>query len=403
MKGKYIYIIIAIWVTAVAFLLIMNAKNKPKKFEERITLRKTDKIPYGSYLAYENLQWIFPKTDILLNRSYFSEAGWFLNEKEKQALIIISPQFLADEDEMYDLIDFAQRGNDVFISTRRLSVTAMESFNSKSSFSFDAIDLVDSLILTLKKPAFQENIVASYPGRKFNTYLYEIDSSITQVLAVDEEGDPNFVRFQTGSGNIFLHLAPLAFSNYFMLHKNNIKYYEQLLSVLPPDPEVIIWDEYYLNKKWNNEAKNDNSWLSVLFQYPGLKAGLLTAIITLLIFILMESRRRQRIVPVIPAVRNESLEFIKTIGRLYHEKGDHKNLVHKMSQYFLDHVRNKFYISTRSLDENFLKSLHQKSGYPEFELKEITDFILFIETSPAISENQMAKFHNQLEKFYKNT
>src|SRR5690606_4960653 len=198
----------------------MNAKNKPKKFEERITLRKTDKIPYGSYLAYENLQWIFPKTDILLNRSYFSEAGWFLNEKEKQALIIISPQFLADEDEMYDLIDFAQRGNDVFISTRRLSVTAMESFNSKSSFSFDAIDLVDSLILTLKKPAFQENIVASYPGRKFNTYLYEIDSSITQVLAVDEEGDPNFVRFQTGSGNIFLHLAPLAFSNYFMLHKN---------------------------------------------------------------------------------------------------------------------------------------------------------------------------------------
>ena len=403
MKGKYIYIIIALWITAVAFLLIMNAKNKPKKFDERITLRKTDKIPYGSFLAYENLQWIFPKTDILLNRSYFSESGWFWNEKNRQALIIISPQFLADEDEMYDLIDFAQRGNDVFISTRRLSVTAMESFNSKSSFSFDAIDLEDSLILSLKKPAFKENIVAAYPGRKFNTYLYEIDSSITQVLAVDEEGDPNFVRFQTGKGNIFLHLAPLAFSNYFMLHTQNIKYYEHALSVLPSDPEIVIWDEYYLNKKWSNESQDDKSWLAVLLQYPGLKAGLLTAIGALLVFILMESRRNQRIIPVIPAVQNDSLEFIKTIGRLYHEKGDHKNLVQKMSQYFLDHVRSKFYIRTQYLDENFIKSLHQKSGYPQFELKEITDFILFVETSPAISENQIARFHKQLEKFYKNT
>src|SRR5690606_643587 len=353
--------------------------------------------------AYDNLQWIFPKTDILLNRSYFSEAGWFWNEKNRHVLLIISPQFLADEDEMYDLIDFAQRGNDVFISTRRLSVTAMESFNSKSSFSFDAIDLEDSLILSLKKPAFKENIVAAYPGRKFNTYLYEIDSSITQVLAVDEEGDPNFVRFQTGKGNIFLHLAPLAFSNYFMLHQHNIKYYEHALSVLPSDPEIVIWDEYYLNKKWSNESQDDKSWLAVLLQYPGLKAGLLTAIGALLVFILMESRRKQRIIPVIPAVQNDSLEFIKTIGRLYHEKGDHKNLVQKMSQYFLDHVRSKFYIRTQNLDENFIKSLHQKSGYPEFELKEITDFILFVETSPAISENQMARFHKELEKFYKNT
>ena len=117
----------------------------------------------------------------------------------------------------------------------------------------------------------------------------------------------------------------------------------------------------------------------------------------------MESRRKQRLIPVIPKVQNDSLEFVKTIGRLYHEKGDHKNLAHKMALYFLDHVRNQFYIRTQTLDDEFVKTLHQKSGYPEKEIKDLTEFIIFIETSPAISENQLANFHKQLEKFYKNT
>ena len=403
MKKIFPYILFALLITAVIILLIGNAKNRSPKFDDRVTLRKADKIPYGSYVAFENLKWLFPKAEILLNRSFPGEGGWFKNKKNQQALIIISPQFLADEDEMLELIDFANQGNDIFISSRRLSLTAMEALKAKSSFSFDAIDQKDSLKLTLNKPAFSVNISAAYPGRKFDTYLYQLDSSITQILSVDEEGDPNFVRFKTGKGNIFLHLAPLAFSNYFILHKHNKDYYDQVLSVLSPATEVIIWDEYYLHKQWGNNQDNDSGWLSVLFQYPGFKAGLITAIAALLVFVLMESRRKQRLIPVIPKVQNDSLEFVKTIGRLYHEKGDHKNLAHKMALYFLDHVRNQFYIRTQTLDDEFVKTLHQKSGYPEKEIKDLTEFIIFIETSPAISENQLANFHKQLEKFYKNT
>ncbi len=403
MRKYFPYIISVLLAGAIIILLIGNAKNKPRRFDERISLRKTDKIPYGAYVAFENLRWIFPQAHILSNQTFPGEGTWIRNEKHRQALIIISPQFLPDEDEMLDLLDFAHNGNDIFISSRRLTLTALETLKAKSSFSFDAIDLKDSLILFLNKPAFPEKLKAAYPGRRYDTYLYKIDSSITQVLSVDEQGDPNFVRFQTGEGNIFLHLAPIAFSNYFILHKNNIRYYEQVLSVIPADVENIIWDEYYLNKQWNKSSDNEPGWLSVLFQYPGFKAGLLTALITLLVFVIMESRRKQRLIPIIPMVQNDSLEFIKTIGRLYHEKSDHKNLAHKMAQYFLEYVRNHYYIRTHTLDNNFISSLHQKSGIPENELKELTEFILFIETSPAISENQLARFHKQLEKFYKKT
>jgi hypothetical protein len=226
------------------------------------------------------------------------------------------------------------------------------------------------------------------------------------VLSVDEQGDPNFIRLQTGRGNIYLHLAPLAFSNYFILHKDNYHYYEQALSVVSNDVEHIIWDEYYLNKKWFNhgeEDKDGEGWLGELFKYPGLKAGLLTIGAACVLFMIVEGRRRQSIIPRIEPVKNESLDFIKTIGWLYYEQGDHKNLAKKMAQYFTDHIRNRYQLRTNSLDENFIQLLHQKADYPEASVRQLVAFINFLDEAPAISENQLVSFHKQLENFYKQT
>jgi hypothetical protein len=397
------YIIIGFIIVATVFLFIGSNRNK-HRFDERITLRKKDKIPYGTYVAYENLKYIFPAADITLNRSEPVYSSLFASGKQGKLWLIISPQFLADESEMQKMIDFAKAGNQVFISTRKLSSTAMDLMNCKSSLSFEAIDAHDSLKLQLQKPPFAKNINAFYPGRRFDTYLYKIDSSITHILSHDDEGDPNFIQLKTGKGNIFIHLAPLAFSNFFLLHKNNISYYENVLSVVPANVNNIIWDEYYLTKLNFSEKKSANkNWLQVLFQYPSLKAGLLTAFAALFIYVLMEIRRKQRMIPVIEAPVNDSLNFVKTIGRLYYEKGDHLNLARKMSAYFLEHVRNRFQLPIKKPDEHFVKALHMKSGFDEKKLKEIADFILFTESAPAISENQLAHFHKQLELFYKTT
>ena len=56
------------------------------------------------------------------------------------------------------------------------------------------------------------------------------------------------------------------------------------------------------------------SWISVLFSYPALKAALLTAIFTLLLYVLLGMRRKQRYIPVLTKPKNDSLDFVKTIG-----------------------------------------------------------------------------------------
>ena len=52
-----------------------------------------------------------------------------------------------------------------------------------------------------------------------------MDSTITTILGKDEYGRANFVKLDyEGGGSLYLHLAPLAFSNFFLLHKENKAY-----------------------------------------------------------------------------------------------------------------------------------------------------------------------------------
>ena len=145
------------------------------------------------------------------------------------------------------------------------------------------------------------------------------------------------------------------------------------------------------------------NWLSVLFRYPALKAALLTAIFTLLLFVLLEMRRKQRYIPVISKPRNDSLDFVKTIGRLYYDKGDHKNLCRKMAAYFLEHVRNRYKLATGTLDDEFVQHLRFKSDVPEPEIRSIVSFIKYLDDVPVINYKELSEFHKQLESFYKKT
>ncbi len=232
----------------------------------------------------------------------------------------------------------------------------------------------DLLSVSLAKPPFQ-NQSYTYPGKRYDFYFYKLDTATTTVLGYDKNKNPNFIHLKAGKGNLYVHLAPMTFSNYFLLHKNNIAYYENALSVISPNTTKVVWDEYYITKRQGRQQQRQPDWLSGFLKHPALKWALLTALLALLVYVLLEMRRKQRLIPVIKKPANDSLEFVKTIGRLYHDKGDHKNLCRKMSAYFLEHVRSRYKLPTSELDEDFIKNLHFKTGVDEEEINGIVSFI----------------------------
>jgi hypothetical protein len=404
MKKYSPFIIVAVAVIAFTSLLLISAKNKPRKFNPRITLRQKDKIPYGTNVAYQLLPALFPKAKISFDKKRPGDWDSLDYKTGNQAVILVTKEFNAEVWELEPLKDFAQKGNYLFIIANSVAYEANRFFGTRTNdLVFDEYfgEGLDSLQVSLENPPFINSSSYLYPGRKFEASFAEIDTARTLVLGRNEKKLVNFIQMNTGSGKIYLHLAPMAFSNYFLLHKDNIHYYEQAFSVIPPHINKIVWNEYFLVKR-NFKKEKEPSIYRVLFQYPSFKWGLLTALGTLLLFVLLEMRRKQRMVPVITPPQNDSLDFVKTIGRLYYDQNDHVNLAKKMSAYFLDHLRSQYKITTNALDDSFVTTVHAKTGYPVEEIKQITRFIRFTETAKFISDEQLSEFYQQLENFYQN-
>ncbi len=404
MKKWFPYVIGAVVLGLLVVIMTSTATKPLRRMDERVTLREHDKIPYGTHVAKELLSSLFPDAHVLFDKR--SPGNWDSLEttEANQAVILIADYFDADKDELNELARFVKRGNYVFIITRAGSDELPDYFNCSYSVSSDfEASYSDSLQLKLEKPAFSSDSFYTYPGKRRESYFYYVDTAHTAILGRNEKGRPNFIQLNRGKGSFFIHAAPLAFSNYFILHKNNITYYQQVFSVLPKNIRAILWNEYYLEKPQNPMDDKEPNWLGALFSYPSFKWGLLVGFFTLALFILLGMRRRQRMIAPHEKPHNDSLDFVKTLGRLYYDRKDHKNLAMKMATHFFEHIRSTYKIPTHTTDADFIQALYFKSGYPVEEIQKIITTIDNIKRAPAIMDWQLTDFHKQVEAFYQNT
>ena len=409
MKKLLPYFIAGVVLLLLAVVVVQSKKNR-HVFDDHVTFNKADKIPYGTYIAYNNLQHLFPRADILVNAKQPGLWNSFMDDSDGQALIIISPSFRADEFEMKKLVSFVKNGNTVFVSAAILSYDVQNMLRCDAPDAYAVSDNMainsnsDSFTVSLIKPPFALTQEYGCPGTRFESYFSKYDSATTTVFGNGAYILPNFIQLRAGKGNIYFHLTPLSFSNYFLLYDKNINYYDKTLSVIPKGTKRIVWDEYFLHKKYfnyNAGSGRSHSMISVLMKNPSFRAALWVLVALVLAFVLQEMRRKQRIIPEMEKPGNDSLDFVKTVGRLYYEKGDNTNLSRKMSAYFLEHVRNKYKISTNKLDEEFILSLQQKTGYSETNIRELVSFIRSLEDMPVVTDEQLADFHRRLEEFYR--
>ncbi|MCX8019306.1 MAG: hypothetical protein N2747_02285 [Chitinophagaceae bacterium] len=400
------YISLGIILTGLVLLVASEKKSSKLFFDNRVTLNRNQKIPYGTWVAFHSLPHLFPEATLQINRMQLEKCKWLDEDSSGQVFFILTKKFNAGIDEMNRLINWVRRGNDVFISAFHFSEEAKKIFRIDEKYSFGVVEFLDihnpedSLTLSLQYPEKKKYI---YPGKKLENVFTKTDELISSVLGYSSSDMPNFISLKAGAGHVYVHLSPMAFTNYFILHKKNLEYYEKIMSLFQPAPRKIIWDEYFLNAPKANSRRRNSGSLTVLFRFPGLKAAFFSALLGLLLYLLMEARRRQRYIPVIQKPRNDSLEFVKTIGRLYFERGDHRNLAHKMITYFLEHVRNRYKISTGQLDDEFIKKLHFKSGVGEEEIRNIVNQINAVSDSTQFTADHLFSLYKSIQEFYKKT
>jgi len=68
---------------------------------------------------------------------------------------------------------------------------------------------------------------------------------------------------------------------------------------------------------------------------------------------------------------------------------------------FLTYIRDRYNISTKDLDANFVQLLSVISQVPESVVNNIMNKYDKIKNNPEVSENEMVNFHLEMDKFYK--
>jgi hypothetical protein len=288
-------------------------------------------------------------------------------------------------------MEYIGKGNHVFVSAQYWG----EAFKDSMKIDIEQGFYSDSLWVAISNPVTTDSMAFTYPGDESSGYFTRYDSSYGSILGRDNKGRANLLRhtYQSG-GSLYIHTGPLAFTNFFLLHKSNNAYYNNVLSYLPGNVDHIEWDDYF---RYGRQF----SAFQVIMGQPGLKAAFWLVLLVFLLIFLFDSKRKQRIIPKIVPLRNASLDFVKTIGRLYYQYRDNKNLGMKMTAHLMDHVRSRYNIPTSVMDERFVSALAYKSGYDLGALQKLIYHATVIQDSPRLSEEELMEFHKLTEAFYK--
>lgn len=329
-------------------------------------------------------------TETTVDTTYYEDQNIINNvtvrTQKKGTIFSVSDYYKFDEKSTEELLYFVEEGNTVFISATTMSDVLKDSLN------FD-IMLRNHIVTKLKSSLVNTPLHFELDKGASDYYFSKFDKKTTTILGnIHDEKYilPNFIEIKRGKGKFILHLQPIAFTNYYLL-QNNYKYIESVCSHL--DSETIYWSVEGIE-----ESSISSSPLRFIFSQPALKWAWYLGLFGIIIFMLFNAKRRQRVIPISEPVKNTTVEFAKTIGNLYFLEKNHKDIAEKKIVYFLEKIRKEYYLETTVLDDTFINRLHQKTSRERVDIVKAINKINFIKNSTSLTEKDLVELNTLIEK-----
>jgi len=389
MKGLRRYLI-ASAILLVGYLLAQYFRPVPTDW--KATYLKEDKIPFGTYVLYQQHANIFPKAEMLVtNRRLYNnlKGKSFRNTN----LLLLGTAVDLDKNDLQQLLHFVRAGNAVLIASFDRSTHLEKYFSIASSSSFEyarkksiAINFTNPMLQRAKGYVFDKGL-----GDQF---FSKFDSVKAVVLGKNAEGKANFLQYPIGKGAVYFLPNPQLLTNYNLLNPAGADYAAKVLSYLPP-AKTFIWDEF------NTRAyEEDTSVLRVIFGNQMLRWGYYLALFSLVAFVLYEMKRRQRIIPIIEPLSNSSVDFVKVVGKVYYQQRDNQDIAHKKMNYLLEHIRSTYQLKTAELDAELEAKLAQRSGVSEETISAVFQLMRQLRAGAFVDDQMLISFNKLTEQFY---
>jgi hypothetical protein len=388
MKSLRLFLIIG---GVLIVVYIVAQLNRPKAINWTESYSSTEKAPFGTYILYNRLKDLFHNSQISTLREPIYNV--IADDSIKGAsYIIVCNRIDLSKADYHQLTKYIKEGNDVFIAAGYFGMMFDTTLKIRTSDNF-----------TMGNPATPVHFVSPYldSAKKFNvdkgagnSFFSRFDTVHAVVLGETTNHKANFIKYNFGKGALYLACDPKLFSNYSLLKLQGAEYAATALSFIK-STDRVIWDEYY-----SQGYGGDESLMRVFLKSPGLQWAYYISLFSLLIFVLFEIKRRQRIIPVIEPLRNSTLDFVNVVGQVYYEKRNNANIAHKKILYLLAELRDEYQIRTNKLDDEFIEKLTTKLGLEGSFAHELVNYFRFIGVQDHISDRELIELNKLIEQLY---
>lgn len=364
-----------------------------------------DSRPFGAAVAYSIFKNAYTDNSIELSQKEFAE-NYSYTADTNSLYINISRNYYVNNADIDALLNFVEKGNTAFIAANKFDTLLLNRLYCKQ-VNYNGI-------YGFSKPSFQNSVTTfndaiNLYDETYGYYFYPFENNFSQlnglyarVVGYNAYNKANCFVFFWGKGRIFFHCEPRTLSNYFLLQKNNYLYLQQFIKMFPETPNYIYWDNYYVGKNYVSNNDSDGSTLSTILKYPALAKAFYILLALLLLYLFFNSKRKQRIVPIIKPNENNSVAFAEAIAGLYLAKKDNDNIAEKIITYFKEQIRSKYFIQVQLQDEHFAATLSRKSGVSIDITTPLIKKIHQIENTVKVTDEQLLQLNHLIETFQKN-
>ena len=386
---KYSKFIIFFLFTFLLFIIVRI--TEPRGIDWSLSFSKDDKIPYGSYILYNVLPEVFPNENIQISQYPVYN---ILKDKDytNSDYIFINNTFAPDELDTKELLNYVSEGNNVFIAANFIRGKLSDTLKVVTNLSYIGND---SIKVNFSNIELKNDIPYAFKDSPLDYSFTDFDTAETVALGFNSDKKTNFIKMKFGKGNFYLNAVPIAFTNYNILDSLNSAYVFKSLSYLPAN-KTVFWDEYY--KTGRNAVRTP---LRFILSTQPLRWAYYILIFSILVYIIFEGKRKQRIIPEINKLQNSTLEFAGIIGKLYYQQKNHRNIAEKKIHYLLDQIRSRYYIRLDEVNDETFEKISKRSGVELKEVKSIFKYISYIEILPKVKEKELKHINLLIESFYK--
>lgn len=374
---KYLSFLGVLVVLYLALLYFM-----PQKFDWTVTYYHHDKNPFGAYVFKSLTDNSWTGAITTSNETIFE-----MRETEASNLLVMCDNFKISELELESLLHLADTGKTILIAAGRIDTVLINRLGVKMN-EWDLKLVIqsmwggDSTSVRLNGVSVDGDRNFWLPKQLLAQHFVSYDEGNTKVLAENADGNPVLLKLPYGNGTIMLCSTPMVFTNFSILKNDNHRLVAGFVSALPEGQ--THWTHYY--QLGRVEAQSP---LRYILSEPSLKWAFYIAMAGIILFMLFESKRTQRVIPVIPPVKNETLVFVKTISRLYYLKKDHKQLAKKRILHFMDHLKQKLLIDTNDELEEVIVRVAAKTGSSRESVRAVFEMIDKISTARYIAAEDL--------------